>query len=61
MRSHKTQRSIVVFDRSNRVSVGSAFLGMALAAVDEDGFLGITLATVAAVVGDGFLFFFSRV
>ena len=54
MRSRKTQRSIVVFDRSDRVSVASAFLGIALvgiaAAVVGDGFLGIS----------GFLFFFSR-
>ena len=53
MRSRKTQRSIVVFDRSDRVSVASAFLGIALvgiaAAVVGDGFLGIS----------GFLFFFS--
>ena len=59
MRSLEPQRSIVVFDRSDRVSVASAFLGIAL--------VGIALVGIAAaVVGDdflgisGFLFFFSR-
>jgi hypothetical protein len=30
---------MVAFDRSNRVSMGSAFIGIVLAALVEDGFL----------------------